>query len=259
MSGALASLLRAAADVLVPAACSACGDPLAPDDEALCTPCRRGFQEVGIAVCPRCGNRITDLARASGRCRHCPPEPVYFATACAAFHYRTSMRQAIHRFKYEHHHELGRPLAQAMFAAFLRREDWWGRAHTESIESDPSGLSDHLDVLVPVPMHYTRRWRRGYNHADVLAREFCRLARLAYADDLLARIRRTPRQALLPEDKRAANVRGAFEAPPGDRLHGLRVGLFDDVLTSCSTVNECARTLCAAGALEVHVLSLARA
>jgi ComF family protein len=181
------------------------------------------------------------------------------------------MREAIHGFKYQHHHELGRPLAQAMFAAFLKREDWRGRTHAESTEAaestkagktpkyDPTRLAADLDLVVSVPMHYTRRWRRGYNHADVLAREFCALARLDYADDLLARIRRTPRQALLPEGKRAANVRGAFEAAADGRLHGQRVGLFDDVLTSCSTVNECARTLCAAGAIEVHVLALARA
>ncbi|HPS03449.1 MAG TPA: ComF family protein, partial [Candidatus Sumerlaeota bacterium] len=109
------------------------------------------------------------------------------------------------------------------------------------------------------PMHFTRRWKRGYNHAEVLAQEFAILAHLPCRPELLTRVRRTPRQALLPPDQRATNVLGAFAAEHPDTVAGRRIGLFDDVLTSGSTVNECARTLKLAGAAEVHVLALSRA
>ncbi len=156
-----------------------------------------------------------------------------------------------------------------MFMAFVRLAEGDGEGRegnrqplslpVSDPQADPTALRRRLDFIVPVPMHFTRRWKRGYNHAEVLAQEFAILAHLPCRPELLTRVRRTPRQALLPPDQRATNVLGAFAAEHPDTVAGRRIGLFDDVLTSGSTVNECARTLKLAGAAEVHVLALSRA
>ena len=123
--------------------------------------------------------------------------------------------------------------------------------------SRPSAVKP--DVLIAVPMHFLRRIHRGYNHSEILAEEYGKLAGVPANPKLLARIRRTPRQSLLPPERRARNVLGAFEATDPGRVRGLAIGLVDDVLTSGHTVNECARILAAAGAARVEVIALARA
>ena len=146
-------------------------------------------------------------------------------------------------FKYNQRFELGSMLGRSMFAI---------------LERDHPHLPP-IDLLIPVPMHYLRRLHRGYNHAAVLAEQYGKLKGVPLLPAGLVRIRNTPRQALLPPEKRSQNVLGAFEAPYPQRLQGLHIGLVDDVLTSCHTVNECARILKASGAASVRVLALARA
>ncbi len=260
---ALGKLLSDLSYVLLPPICGVCGERLEPDDEAVCGACRSHFQEMGRSVCPFCGSAVRQPS--TRRCERCPRPVAHFQSARAAYRYDSRMAEAIQAFKYNQRYELGRALARAMFMAFVRLADGDGDAGraaalpTSDPQSDPTALRQRLDLIVPVPMHFTRRWKRGYNHAEVLAQEFAALAHLSCRPELLTRVRRTPRQALIPPDQRATNVLGAFSAEHPDAVAGQRIGLFDDVLTSGSTVNECARTLHLAGAAEVHVLTLSRA
>jgi len=271
---ALGKLLSDLSYVLLPPICGVCGERLEPDDEAVCGACRNQFQEMGRSVCPFCGSATrSPSARPSAprRCEHCPRPVAHFQSARAAYRYDTRMAEAVQAFKYNQRYELGRALARAMFMAFVRLAEGDGEGEerdrhqslsllpVSDFQPDPTALRRRLDFIVPVPMHFTRRWKRGYNHAEVLAQEFATLAHLSCRPELLTRVRRTPRQALLPPDQRATNVLGAFAAEHPDTVAGRRIGLFDDVLTSGSTVNECARTLKLAGAAEVHVLALSRA
>jgi competence protein ComFC len=153
------------------------------------------------------------------------------------------MPEVFYAFKYHNHPELAEPLAREMFA----------------ILHSTGALDDGVDVIAPVPLHTWRRLARGYNQSHLLGREVARLARIAYSPDLLVRVRHTPRQALLPPERRVRNVQGAFEVASRDEVRGRRIGLLDDMLTSGSTVNECARMLAQAGAISIRVLALARA
>ena len=118
-----------------------------------------------------------------------------------------------------------------------------------------SSFHDDIDMLVPVPLHWTRRLRRGYNQSHLLARQLTHPTARIITD--LVRIRRTKTQptAVTPA-ARAKNVKGAFAVRPDHRFAGRRICLIDDIKTSGATLNECAKTLKQAGADEVYALVL---
>ena len=115
------------------------------------------------------------------------------------------------------------------------------------------------DLLVPVPLHWTRLFQRRYNQAALLAQAVRAAGGPEVAADWLVRRRRTPMQGHLGPAARQRNVRGAFAVRARRSVAGKRVVLVDDVLTTGATVAECARVLKRAGATSVGVLTLARA
>lgn len=105
-----------------------------------------------------------------------------------------------------------------------------------------------VDVVVPVPLHWTRQWRRGYNQAEVIARELADVLGAELRTDILRRSRRTRSQVRLPLAAKAANVRGAFSLPAGCarkpcNLRAKHVLLVDDTFTTGSTLNACRAVL----------------
>ena len=118
---------------------------------------------------------------------------------------------------------------------------------------------DGADILVPVPLHWTRLLQRRYNQAALLAHAISAAGGPPVAADWLVRRRRTPPQGHLGPTARQRNVRGALAVRRGRSFAGLRVVVIDDVMTTGATVDECARVLKAAGAEFVGVLTLARA
>ena len=114
------------------------------------------------------------------------------------------------------------------------------------------------EALVPVPLHSRRLAWRGYNQSRELARLLSRRRGLPIRQEALRRVRRTVPQMELDRAERAENIRGAFAASP-QLLTGCTVLLVDDIMTTGSTLEECARMMRSAGAVQVHVLVLARA
>jgi ComF family protein len=115
------------------------------------------------------------------------------------------------------------------------------------------------DLVVPVPLHWTRLAQRRYNQAALLAHAIRAADGPPVAADWLVRRRRTPPQGHLGPRARERNVQGAFAMRPGRDIAGKRVVVVDDVMTTGATVDECARVLKRAGAVSVGVLTLARA
>jgi ComF family protein len=128
---------------------------------------------------------------------------------------------------------------------------WMRRAGAEVL--------DGADLVLPVPLHWTRLFARRYNQAGLLAHAIRAAGGPPVAPDWLVRRRRTPSQGRLGAAARARNVRGAFALRRGRSVKGKRIVLVDDVLTTGATVEECARVLRRAGAAFVGVLTLARA
>jgi ComF family protein len=114
-----------------------------------------------------------------------------------------------------------------------------------------------LDAIVPVPLHRSRHRERGYNQAELLARELGKLISLPVEPALL-KARATRPQVGLTAEERATNVRGAFESPGDLPIAGRRFVLVDDVLTTGATLSACAEALSAAGAHWVGAVTIAR-
>ena len=115
------------------------------------------------------------------------------------------------------------------------------------------------DALVPVPLHWLRRLRRGYNQSHALARGLSRRLGIPLRAPWLRRVRHTPRQTSRSFEERRANVRDAFRAAGGPALRAKTVLLVDDVMTTGATASEAARALRAGGASRVVLAVLARA
>lgn len=148
------------------------------------------------------------------------------------------LRRLIHLLKYEGM----RPLAPAL-----------SRLMDRALPID-----ERFDFIVPVPLHWQRRWRRGFNQAELLALEISKHRRVPVLH-ALRRARSTASQASLTAAARRRNLAGAFRPRPGIDLTGKRILLIDDVFTTGATASACARALKKAGAGGVSLLTLARA
>ena len=107
-----------------------------------------------------------------------------------------------------------------------------------------SELYSDVDAVIPVPLHWTRRWSRGYNQAEVIGKEIAARMGVSLRTDVLVRRRRTRTQTKVSVEGRAANVTGAFKVRKGADLYGIRHALVvDDVFTTGATVYQCYRSL----------------
>ncbi len=175
---------------------------------------------------------------AEGRCRLCRAGRFGFDAAFAYGSYDGRLRELIHLFKYGGVETLAGPLGRMLMLACPRHQ--------------------RFDVLVPMPMHWWRRWRRGFNQAELLAAEVGRRAGLP-VQAVVCRRRHTSPQAGLSRRERRRNVQGAFLVRRPEQVQGKKVLVVDDVLTTGSTAGACAEALKQAGARYVAVLALARA
>ena len=116
----------------------------------------------------------------------------------------------------------------------------------------------HFDLVIPVPLGKSRMRARGYNQTVLFAQPIAKALKVPMQSDALHRIRETRSQVGLNLEERKTNLSGAFKAQGRD-VDGKSVLLVDDVATTCSTLNECARELGAAGASNVFCFTLARA
>jgi ComF family protein len=229
------------------------GDPFSFSrlmDVYLCQSCAGGYTAVRHPLCPACGRLYWTNQGVDHACADCLESPMVFEAARAAGIYAQPLKTLVHQFKYQGRAELARPFGKLLWDAFLRFYD-------------PQGF----DLIIPVPLHWFRRFRRGFNQADLLVREWWRYAadagilwnRSMVAPHLLSRRRRTPAQTGLGKRQRAANLKNAFIVPRADHVRGKRVLLVDDVMTTGTTAAECTKALMSAGAGVVKVLTLARA
>jgi len=151
--------------------------------------------------------------------------------------YEGALRELIHLLKYRGVTTLAGPLGDMMASALPRDE--------------------RFDLIMPMPMHWWRQWRRGFNQSFLLAKQLSRRTGIPFAN-AGRRTRATPAQAGLSNAQRRRNVAGAIRIRDGARLEDLRVLLVDDVFTTGSTASSCSLALKRAGAGHVSVLTLAR-
>jgi ComF family protein len=243
LASAARLLLQGAGQLLYPNACRLCGEPLAPDAGAFCAPCKDGLRSDPRPSCPRCADTVGPFVLLQDGCTHCQAAGFAFDLAFRLGPYEGLLRDAILRLK----HHTGEGLADHL-------GELWASCAAERLRAAGS------DVVIPVPLHWLHRLRRGYNQSEALARGLAAALGVPCRPRWLRRARATRKQHhCQSSDERRANVRGAFRTRHAGSLRGRRVLLVDDVMTTGSTAHEAARTLRAAGAAQVAVAVLARA
>jgi ComF family protein len=174
---------------------------------------------------------------AEGRCALCRNGLRGFDAAYSFGAYEGALRKLIHLYKYGKVQTLARPLGELLLRALPRDE--------------------RFDLVVPVPLHWRRRWQRGFNQAELLAR-LVAARRAIPVTKVLRRVRSTSAQAGLSGTGRRRNVAAAFRCRNSSLMKGRRVLLIDDVMTTGSTAAACALALKRAGASRVALLTVAR-
>ncbi len=245
--GSRALLHRATQGILdwfYPRHCYHCGESLHEcDAEMLCGECLADLTAARISapVCALCGLPLAGQPAPGTLCMRCRAEQRHFDLARALFAYAGPGRSLIQHYKFQGAYFLGPKVLRTLL----------GRGWL------PPDLSD-VDAALPVPLHPRRRRERGYDQAMLLAAALARALDCRLVRGALVRTRYTSQQALLPASRRWDNVRGAFAVRKAEAVRGRRLLLVDDVMTSGTTADECAKALKHAGAEEVRVFTLAR-
>ncbi len=237
-SAAVARLaLRQVVDFVLPPRCPGCG-AITSDPHSFCVQCWSALTFLGDPCCVRCGLPFEYGGGREAECGRCLADPPPFDRMRAAVAYGEVARQVALKLKYS-----GRPGVASTLGRFMAR-------HLAS--------ADREAVLVPVPLHRWRIWKRGYNQSALIASSLAKASGLAVDLDLLRRVKATPVLRGLGRRERALAVRGAFAVRGKEPLAGRSFILVDDVFTSGATAGACARTLKRAGAARVEIICWAR-
>lgn len=210
--------------------CALCGLP-SPTD--LCFACEGELPRIA-ACCWHCGIPLGE----HGLCGECLFAPPAFSRCICPLRYEPPVSHLLGSFKYQGNLHHGRILSQ-LLAAHLQRE-----------------RDVAVDALVPVPLHWTRRWQRGFNQSELIADELGRALQLPLQPRWLPKPRSSSSQQHLDAEARRKNLRDAFTC--SGAVSGMHLAVIDDVVTTGATANAIAQTLLAGGAASVQIWALAR-
>lgn len=226
----LSQIFRDFIDLLFPRCCESCDHPLQGNEKLICTPCRMALPRVGIG----------GLHSETMRFKFVNLPQIASTHSFLLFTKRSKVQKLLHALKYKGNQELGVLLGQ-MFGQELKL----------------SGHVPQADIVLSVPLHSQKRKQRGYNQSDLLAQGFSNATGIPWSGTLLERSKYTATQTGKTKLERRENVNGVFKVRQGTLPES--VILIDDVLTTGATLEECARTLLAAGCKQFHILTIALA
>ncbi|WP_114522200.1 ComF family protein [Altererythrobacter sp. ZODW24] len=227
-------------DLIYPPRCPLCGDGLAAQT-GLCSDCWSQLVIPGNPACDSCQRPFADgIGQDQAICGPCLADPPVHDGIAAGTLYNDPSRKLILSFKHGRRIALAPMLARLMAARLPDLEGEW--------------------LIIPVPLHRWRIWKRGFNQAAMLATEIGKLKGAAVCLDGLVRLKKTPSLGGLGKKARAKALAGAIGVNPRRResLSGRQVILVDDVMTSGATSNACVKALKKAGASKVIVACFAR-
>lgn len=234
-------LFNALLDVLLPPICHICHSFIPNAGKIhICKLCLEKLSPITSPICTICGIPFIGVGN-NHFCGNCVANPPDFDNARGAFIYDGVLRDLIHSFKYNNLSHLRYPLANLML-----------------INLNDFIQLEHPEIIIPVPLHSSRLRQRGFNQSVLLGQTISKELHLPILPDTLIRIRRTNPQVELSGIERKTNVKDAFAVKYAKRIEGKRILLIDDVMTTGSTMNECAKELKNAGASKVIAVTVAR-
>lgn len=234
-------LFRAIASLVYPPTCTICSASVGLR-EYLCVDCEAKLLRIVPPFCAKCSEPFDGAITNIFSCANCSHRVLYFDAAVSAYRSRGIARHVILNFKYGRQIHLRHLVARWLIAAF----------------DDPRLRQRSFDAIVPVPLHPARERERGFNQAALLAERVDPHLGVQVRP-VLQRVRFTTTQTAFDRAERIQNLRHAFRLRRNADVRNLRVLLIDDVLTTGSTLSECARVLKENGAHSVYAATAARA
>jgi ComF family protein len=231
--------VRTVIELFYPSNCVGCGYPQSPGEQ-LCHGCRKGLTRITFPFCQSCSRPFEGVFSAEFRCPSCADRDLGFECAVATFRAGGLLRELIHRFKYSGQYHLRTLLAELLMEGFADER-----------------LRNPIDLIVPVPLHPTRQRERGYNQSEALSQIVSKKRGIPMSNALKRQIP-TETQTQFDRKRRMQNLRNAFILRENSDVHGKSLLLLDDILTTGSTLAECAQVLRNAGAGSIRAVTVAR-
>jgi competence protein ComFC len=222
-------------DLIFPQHCIVCKKYLSRKEKNICQSCWDNLVQLPSPFCAECRSFVEK----DRKCKRCEEESG-LSLVYSLGNFDESYQRLIYAFKYGQLLNLGKRLGSIL---------------GEKIKEDKRFLE--CDFLIPVPLHSSRKRKRGFNQSEILALAISEKIGLPVLEDVLKRKKRTKDQTTLNAKQREENVRGAFSVKNEDRIVDKQIILVDDVMTTGATLKECARNLVEAGAKEVLGLTVA--
>jgi len=231
--------VRQIVDFALPPRCPGCGT-ITDAPHRFCLGCWQSLRFLGEPCCSRCGYPFEYDGGEGVECGGCLADPPHYDRLRAAVAYGEVARKVALKLKYS-----GRPGVAETLGHFMQR-------HLAG--------EDAQAILVPVPLHRWRIWKRGYNQSALIAEALGRRTGIAVELGLIRRVKATPPLKGMGRRERALAVRGAFRTTEAgkEKVRERTVILVDDVYTSGATANACARLLKRSGAAAVNIICWAR-
>lgn len=235
------ALINQIIKIFLPPRCIKCGAILS-DDDGLCPECFRELNFITAPYCYRCGHPFEEtVSNKKLICANCAKKhKTPFRLNRSALYYDDISKDLILALKFMDKTENAKTLAKWLYIA---GSDIW---------------QEGADILMPVPLHYKRLIKRRYNQSALLVKELSKLTGIKADYTSLIKHKSTKPQVQFSGHERIKNVKGAFSIKHIERVKGKRIVLIDDVMTTGSTLKECALVIKDAGALSVDTLTVAR-
>lgn len=225
--------------LLYPLECVICNCSISlesDNSQFLCSDCSKRIKFISPPVCEKCGRPFHSTI-----CSKCSRDTLFFDTVRSVALYDGPWKELIYVFKYRRGEYLDRFLAEFIVRVIEKNQ-----------------FLKRCDFLIPVPLYWLDRRRRGYNQASLLASQIGKLTSIPLLQNVLIKCKKVPSQTKLSMAQRLKNVTGAFTVRNPGTVKDKKILLIDDVFTTGSTANECAKVLKNSGASRVHVVTLAR-
>ena len=222
-------------DILCPRTCPMC-DKIISRHENICTTCHSKLVYIHEPKCKKCGKELRDETKEY--CADCSVKKHYFKLNVAVFEYSDMVSKSLYKFKYHNRGNYSRFYVEAIAKHCANDIRRW-----------------NPDVIVPVPIHYKKRIKRGYNQAALIARELGKEINIYVDEKYLYRVVNTRPMKELNKTTRKKNVENAFKIYK-NVVKYKKIILVDDIYTTGSTLDACAKALLGAGASEVFCICM---
>ncbi|MDE7422490.1 MAG: ComF family protein [Lachnospiraceae bacterium] len=232
----MAQIAKKIWNLIYPPRCPLCGEIIKGNQKLACDNCYEELEYIDEPRCKCCSKAIAQ--EEAEYCYDCSRKEFYFESGVALWNYSSQMKQSLAMFKYHNRKEYG---------------EFYGEEFVRMYGDALTNLEP--DACIPVPVHWTRYIERGYNQAAVIANQIGKRLDIPVVDDLLIRTKKTIAQKQLDDKGRIQNLQGAFavsEKWKRAECNMKRVVIIDDIYTTGSTINACAKALKQQGIKEVY-------